>query len=255
MKLRILIADDESLARARLRRFLRAEEEIEIVAECANGRETVNAIRNSSPDVIFLDIQMPELDGFRVLESLEGWRLPAIVFVTAHEQFALRAFEIHAVDYLLKPFDRERLQMALARARERVQGSNGTGHSSSQASLFATVASRSEPLERVVVKSGDRIRLVKVADIDWISSADNYVELHVGSTACLLRGTLHALWSQLPQNQFARISRSALVNVDRIQEIQSKSHGDYVVVLRHGTRLPGSRKFRQPLENWLRQAR
>ncbi len=245
MKLRVLIADDESLSRERLRQFLRAEPRIEIVAECASGKETVNAIRENSPDLVFLDVKMPELDGFGVLEALSGTRLPAIIFVTAHDQFAVRAFEEHAVDYLLKPFDQQRFQTALQRARKRLQ------NTSSLSDLLTRFAARRKPLERVTVRSGDRIKLVNVAEIDWISAADNYVEMHVGKTVHLLRMTITALAQQLPQNQFVRISRSALVNSECIKEIRCKAHGDYVVHLHNGARLTGTRTYRRNLAGLL----
>src|SRR6185503_2573940 len=179
MNLRVLIADDELLARQRLRQFLQLEPRTEVVAECENGTEAVKTIREKSPDVAFLDIKMPGLDGFGVLKALDGIRLPAIVFVTAYDEFATRAFDIHAVDYLVKPFDRQRFQTALQRVRERLQG-NAAQSASSLADLMANLGARVKPLDRVTVKSGDRITLLKVAEIEWIGSADNYVELHVG---------------------------------------------------------------------------
>jgi len=243
MRLRVLIADDEQLCRERLKRFLRTEPEAEVVAECASGIEAVRAIRQSSPDVAFLDVRMPELDAFGVIEALNGARLPAIVLVTAYDRFALRAFEFHAVDYLLKPFDLWRFQVALRRARHRLQ---------LDSPLMCAVGPIAKPLERVTVKSSGRITIVKTSEIDWISAADNYVELHVNTKTHLLRITISALAERLPGNCFARISRSVLVNLDRVKEIHSKSHGDYFVVLHNGTSLPGSRKYRHGLDGLLR---
>ena len=255
MKLRVLIADDEPLSRERLRELLRAEPGTEVVAECLNGMEAVNAIRQKSPDLVFLDVKMPELDGFGVLEALNGARLPAIIFVTAYDRYALRAFEAHAVDYLLKPFERERFQIALRRACQRLQAGPGLQSSSSLTDLLASLGAPLKPLERMTIKSGDRIKLVKVAEIDWVSAADNYVELYVGKTSHLVRITITALAVQLPQDQFVRISRSVLVNVDRIKEIRPKAHGDYLIFLCNGTRLPGSRNYRRNLAGLLGRLR
>jgi len=244
MRLRVLIADDEPLSRQRVRRFLRGEPGIEIVAECADGKATVAAICKTSPDLLFLDVLMPEMDGFGVIEALNGHRPPAIVFVTAHDRFAVRAFETHGVDYLLKPFDRQRFQIALQRARERVQRDLAPNDKSSLVKLLTSVAAHSPPLERLTVRSRDRICFVKVAEIDWISAADNYVELHVGPKAHLLRMTLAALGNQLPPNRFVRASRSLLVNCERIIELRSKAHGDFLILLRDGRHLLGTRNYR-----------
>ena len=251
MKLRVMIADDEPLSRQRLRQLLRTDPRTEIVAECANGMEALHAIREASPDLVFLDVKMPELDGFGVLKALNGARLPAIVFVTAHDHFAVRAFEMHAVDYLLKPFDRERFQTAVNRARQRLQADAVTQSASSLSKLLANIGSHVRPLEHISIKTGDRIKLVKVADIDWISSADNYVELHVVDATHLSRVTIRALTEQLPKNQFARISRSIVVNLDRVKELCPKSHGDFLIVLRNGARLHGTRSCRENLAQLL----
>ena len=246
MNLRVLIADDELLSRERLRRFLRAEPDTELVAECANGKEVVGAIRDQKPDLAFLDVRMPELDGFGVLEELKGVRLPAIIFVTAFDQFALRAFEFHAVDYLLKPFDRERFKTALERARERLR-LRLRDPSRSLLSSWSSLGTDLKPLDRLVVKSHGRITILKSTDIDWISAADNYAELHIANKTYLLRITITALASRLPQQRFARISRSLMVNVDRMKEIRPKSHGDFVVYLHDGKALKGSRNYRNGL--------
>jgi two-component system LytT family response regulator len=245
-KLRVLVADDELLCRERLRRFIRAEPNIEVVAECASGTEVVKAIREKKPDLAFLDIRMPELDGFGVLEALKWTRSPAIIFVTAYDQFALRAFEFHAVDYLLKPFDRSRFRTALERALERLQ-LQLAGSSRSLLSRLASLGAGSKTLERLVVKSRGRITILKTAEVDWISAADNYTELHVANRTYLLRMTITALANRLPQQRFTRISRSLVVNVDRLKEICPKSHGDFLVYLHDGKALTGSRNFRNGL--------
>ncbi|HKX62536.1 MAG TPA: LytTR family DNA-binding domain-containing protein [Verrucomicrobiae bacterium] len=249
MKLRVVIADDEPLGRERLRLFLQTEPHAEIVAECRNGIEAVEAIRKTSPDLVFLDVKMPELDGFGVLEALADIPLPAIVFVTAYDQFAVRAFEANAVDYLLKPFDRERFEMAFRRAHQRLQHrpkkpTQTKNHLLSD--VLASLQANPTRLERLTVKSGKRITIVKTADIDWLRAADNYTELHVGNATHLLRLTIGALAAQLP-TQFVRISRSILVNLTRIAEIRSKSHGDCLVILEDGTQLTASRSHRPNL--------
>lgn len=256
MKLRVLIVDDEALSRERMRRFLRGEPGTEVVGECTTGIEAVGAIRQHSPDIVFLDVTMPELDGFGVLKELNGGPQPAIIFVTAHDQFALRAFEIHAVDYLLKPFDRSRFRTALGRARDRLH--RGGGPAGSKVPSPQTAGSNATNLNRlecIAVKSSGRIKVVRPAEVDWIGAADNYAELHVGPSSHLLRMTLSSLSERLPPEQFARISRSALVNLERITEMRPKSHGDYVIVLRDGTCLQGSRNYRQMLAGLLGQAR
>jgi len=244
MRLRIVIVDDEPLARERLRQLLESEPETEIVAECATGTEAVQVILEKSPDLVFLDVQMPELDGLGVLRSLQGRRSPAVIFVTAHHQYAIGAFEANAVDYLLKPFDRLRFREALGRARAVVHG--GARHEALKHVLQTIENAKASPhqVERLVVKSSGRIVFVKIAEIDWIGSADNYVELHVGKEVHLLRETIANLEQQLPPSQFLRISRSIIVNLDRIELLAPRTHGDYLVKLRNGTELTASRRYR-----------
>ena len=251
MKLRVLIADDEALSRARLRQFLGAEPNIEVVAECADGKETVKAIREKAPDLVFLDIRMPERDGFAVIEALSGGPVPAIIFVTAHDQFAARAFETHAVDYLLKPFDRDRFQTALRRARNWLQRDSRVRQDQLLSGVLAGLQRRRGHVQRIPVRSQGRIVLVTAAEIDWISAAANYVELHVGRRSHLLRTSIKALVDQLPAEQFIQISRSYMVNLERIKEVCSRPHGDFEVTLRDGTRLAGSRSHRHKLKRVL----
>lgn len=244
--LRVLIADDEQLSRERLKRFLRREPNTEIVAECASGSEALEGIRRHVPNVALLDVRMPELDAFGILESLRDQPAPAIILVTAFDHFALRAFDFDAVDYLLKPFDRPRFQAALRRVRHRLQLEIPRADPKPPP-WPAGSHSNAGPLDRVTVRSAGRITLIKITDIDWISAADNYVELHVGTKIHLLRVTISALARRLAPNQFTRISRSILVNQERIGEIRSKTHGDFSVVLPDGTSLPGSRNYRSGL--------
>jgi len=205
--------------------MLQQEPDIEIVAEAGNGTDAVAAIKANYPDLVFLDIQMPGLNGFEVLENLSSDELPLVVFVTAFDQHAVHAFDVHAVDYLLKPFDRTRLQACLTRVR-----------------------THQPYLSRVMVKSRGRIIFLKVEEIDWIETAGNYVEVHARKLAFLVRETLTALESKLDPKRFARVHRSTIVNVDRIQELQPSSHNDFLVLLKNGAKLRASRRYRDNLK-------
>ena len=247
MKARTIIVDDEELGRGRLRQLLSNRPEIELVSECADGRQAVGAIQKEKPDLIFLDIQMPELDGFEVLEAISADPMPVIVFVTAHDKFALRAFEVHAVDYLLKPFDRERFESALQHALDRLKHREDGTQSEAQAAVLTEVAAPAKTVDRIAIKSGGRIAIVKIADIAWIEAAHNYVEIHEDKQAHLLRENIGALETRLPQDKFVRISRSVIVNVDRIKELEPLFHGEYTVTLQNGKRLTLSRRYRKKL--------
>lgn len=246
-KIRTLIVDDESLARDRMRQLLQNENEIEIIGECSDGRSAVEKIQQETPDLIFLDVQMPELDGFGVVEALGSNATPVIVFVTAHDKFALRAFEIHAVDYLLKPFDRERFQKALQRALEQVKQRNASQLLERQAAMIAALRSP-QTNDRIAVKSGGHVVWVNLTDIDWIGSADNYAELHVGAKSHLMRETLAALEARLDPQKFVRISRSAIVNAPRIKELKRLFYGGCELILQDGTKLTLSRRYRDKLQ-------
>ncbi|MBI3417745.1 MAG: response regulator transcription factor [Verrucomicrobia bacterium] len=254
MKVRTLIVDDEPLARGRLSQLLKKESDIELIGECANGREALAAIKKDSPDLVFLDVQMPDLDGFAVVEGMRGEKLPAIIFVTAHDKFALKAFEVHAVDYLLKPFDRERFQTALRRALDRLKQKQATDLSTQLSALLADVKPEAKFVDRIPVKTAGRVVFVKVDDLDWIEGADNYVSLHVGSASHLVRETMTSFSARLSPEKFARISRSAIVNIERIKELQPLFHGEYVVLLRDGTKLTLSRNYRDKLDQILGKA-
>lgn len=248
--MRVLIADDEAAARDRLRGLLRAERDVVVVAECAEGLETLEAIKRLRPHAVFLDIGMPEMDGLDVVRALGRSSPPAIVLVSAHDRFGPNAFDVGVVDYLLKPFDKARFDKALGRARAAIEHPNNVEaiEALSKALALARLPTTKPRLQdRLAVRSGNRVVLVSPSDIDWIQSADNYSELHVGPATYLIRETLGALMEQLPVGQFWRISRSLLVNTDRVREIRPKSHGDYWVVLADGSTLAASRKFRSPL--------
>jgi two-component system, LytTR family, response regulator len=247
--IRVLIVDDEPLARQRLRALLEAEPDVEVVGEAADGREAVEALRKHKPDLVFLDVCIPELDGFGVLEAITEEPRPGVIFVTAYDRYALRAFEVHALDYLLKPFDRERFQKALQRAREEVGRVKTEEVSEQLRALLETAQTSRKYLDRVVVKAGGRVFFLRVEEIDWIEAAGNYLKLHCGREAHLLRETMGNLEARLDPARFLRIHRSTMVNIERIQELQPWFHGDYAVLLRDGTRLTLSRSYRQKLQD------
>ena len=258
-KMRVVIVDDEPLARSRIRRLLAAERDAEIVAECTNGREAIEAVREHKPDLLILDVQMPELDGFDVLGALDPAQVPAVIFVTAYDQYAVQAFEVHALDYLLKPFDAERFHKAVERARAQVAGVTGDGSSgrlmqlleqltAEQRELEQIISRRADKyLDRMMIKSGGRVFFVKVEEIDWIEAAGNYVRLHVARDSFLLRETMNSVESKLDPDHFLRIHRSTIVNLDRIREMQPWFSGEYVVIMKDGTQLKLSRGYRDKL--------
>ena len=249
LKIRALIIDDESLARDRLRKMLAGQTEIDVLGEASDGAAGVDAIRKLKPDLVFLDVQMPELDGFGVLAAIGPAHLPTVVFVTAYDQFALRAFEVHAVDYLLKPYDQDRFDTALNRAVERIRQKQSGDLSQRLTSLLAEVKPAGRAVERLAIKSSGKVVVIKVEDIDWLESADNYVVLHVGHETHMHRETMNSMESQLPPAKFMRISRSTIVNVDRIKELQPLFHGEYAVILHGGAKVTLSRTHRDKLDN------
>lgn len=244
MKIRAMIADDEPLARERIRILLRNESDVEVVAECINGAEAVAQMDQLSPDLLFLDVQMPELDGFEVLQNIPAEKLPVVIFTTAFDQHAVRAFDAHALDYLLKPFKPARFKEAVQRARDhlaqRQAGSGARG-------LLELLAERSvgQQLKRLAIKNDSKITFVAVADIDSIESAGNYVVIHVGKENHILRETMTNLEARLPGNNFLRISRAAIVNLDHVRELQPLFRGESVVVLRDGRTIPATRSLRE----------
>jgi two-component system LytT family response regulator len=250
VKIRTLIVDDEPLARQRLRGLLEPDGDLEIVGECGDGKQAVSAVRQLRPDLMFLDVQMPVLDGFAVLEALPGALVPVVVFVTAHDRYALKAFEVHALDYLLKPYDRARFSAALDRAKAQVRREQTPALDQRLLELLRTMRERRPAQERLVVKSGGRVCFVRIEDIDWIEAAGNYVRLHAGKEDHLLRESMSGIEARLDA-RFARIHRSAIVNIERIRELQPAFHGDYAVILNDGTELALSRGFREKLEESL----
>jgi two-component system LytT family response regulator len=245
---RVLIADDEPLARERLRTLLGAEDWVEVVAECQNGTEAVDSIARLQPDLVFLDVQMPGATGFDVIDAVGPDRMPLVVFVTAFDKYALRAFDVHALDYLLKPFDRERFGQALGRARQQLERRSSGDLERRLLELVQDLKGTSQRLERFVIKAGGRVFFVRSDEIDWIEAAGNYVKLHVGADAHLFRETMNALESQLDPDTFYRIHRSHIVNIERVKELQPWFNGEYVVFLKNGTRLTLSRGYREKLQ-------
>ncbi len=241
--LRALIVDDERLAREKLRRLLEAEPEVEVVGECASGAEAVDAVRRDSPDLLFLDIQMPGLSGFDVLRELGSGAVPHVVFVTAHDEFAVKAFDVQALDYLLKPFDAPRFREALGRVRKRSAGEL----QEKMASLLEQLAARAPYAERLLVKGAGRMSFVRVDEIDWIEAADNYVRLHTGREEHLLRETMNGIETRLDPQRFIRVHRRAVVNIDAVKEVQPLFHGDYEVLLRTGASVAVGRNYREKL--------
>jgi len=247
-KIRTLIVDDEPLARRGIRAQLDEEADIEIVSECRNGLEAVAAIEEQSPDLVFLDVQMPELDGFGVLEAVGVDRMPVVIFVTAYDQYALRAFDVHALDYLLKPVDAERFASALQRARKQIEHHNVQDLNQRLQTFLDDVQTKQKFTERLVIKSGGRIFFLKVEEIDWIEAADNYVRLHVGGDSHLLRETMNHLEKRLDPDHFLRVHRSRIINIRRIKELQPLFRGEYDIMLQDGTRLESGRGYRDRLQ-------
>jgi two-component system, LytTR family, response regulator len=246
-ELRVLLVDDEPLVRQGIRDFLEVESGVSIVGECGNGLEALETIAREAVDLVFLDVQMPELDGLGVAAALAEQGGPAVVFVTAYSEHAVRAFEVNAVDYVLKPFDRERFAAALGRARAR-RASGEQEQLSRRLEAVLTELQRAQGhAQRVLVRSEGRIRFVAVEDIEWIEAADNYVRLHVGTERHLIRETMASLEARLDPTRFARIHRSTIVNLARIRELQPTFNGEYVVLLHSGAKLTLSRGYRDGL--------
>jgi two-component system, LytTR family, response regulator len=254
VSVRVVIVDDEELARRGIRTRLQRSGDVEIVAECRNGREAIDAIRRASPDLVFLDVQMPGKTGFDVVEAI-GWdTFPHVIFVTAHDRYAIRAFEVNALDYLLKPIDDERFDIAFQRARESLTRDRDSDLGRRLAAVIGDVVpgksdgrSASRP-DRIVVRSGGRVVFVKISEIDWVEAAGDYVTLHVGKKSWLLRETITEMDRKLETNGFTRIHRSTLVNLERVGELRALDNGEYRVLLRDGTELKLSRSYRHALQ-------
>lgn len=243
MPLTALVVDDEPLAREGLSMLLARDPDITAIHEAKNGREAVTTIRDLHPDVVFLDVQMPEMDGFQVVTEVGAENMPAVVFVTAHDQYAIQAFEISAIDYLLKPVTQERFARALERVKARATAKPGDDTSRQILSLLETVASPRRYLKRVAVRSAGKTVFVDAQDIDWMEAAENYVQLHTSRSSHLLHVAMNTLEKSLDPEMFLRIHRSLIVNVTRIKELRPALHGEYVITLENGVRLQSGRVY------------
>lgn len=251
--IRVLVADDEPVARRRVARFLRQDADVEVIAECAGGRDAVERITAERPDLVFLDVQMPDLTGIEVVEEVGPDRMPAVVFVTAFDQYAIRAFELNAVDYLLKPYDSERFRQSLGRARQRIGPAAAPQRVEELRAVVQMLmaeqaavapAAPDEYLDRIAVRVDGTLKIVRAADVDWFETDGNYVRLHVGRANHLVRMTASDLERQLDPRKFARIHRKYLINLDRVAEVQPWFAGDAVVILKDGAKLRLSRSHR-----------
>ena len=250
----VLIAEDEPVPRRRLARLLGEEPDVRVVAQCAGGREAVTRIAEERPDLVFLDVQMPDLNGFQVIDAVGADRMPTIVFVTAYDEYALKAFEAHALDYVMKPVNRARFHDAVARAKRRVRSERGGELREPLAQLMEYLGGQ-KYLDRLAVRSDGRIVFLKTEYIDWIEAADDHVKLHVGTKTYLHRDTLGRLEQRLSPTTFLRIHRSTIVNIERIRELQPWFQGDYVLILADGTRLTSGRSYRDRVRALVEQSR
>jgi two-component system LytT family response regulator len=253
---RVVFADDERLARKKLQLLLESEPQVIVVAECQDGKDTVSAIKSFAPDLLLLDIQMPDLDGFKVLNEIPPPQMPVVIFTSAYDQYAIRAFEAHALDYLLKPFDQGRLHQAIERARLELLNSNNRQITNRLLELLSqmksgTASTPPEPQNRLVVKAQGRVVFLNLDEIDWVEAAANYVRLNAGKESYLFRETISRTSERLNPNEFIRIHRSTIVNVRKIKELIPVNSGEYVVVLRNGKELSCSRGYRAILQRMI----
>ena len=262
-RIRVLVVDDEPLARSGVCELLQRDSDVEVIGEAASGSEAVEALRDLKPDLVMLDVQMPGMSGFDVIRAIGPEQMPAVVFVTAFDQFAVRAFEVNAVDYLLKPFDDERFSQTVARAKRVIRQAHAGELSRRLAELLVNTGNSSAPApapvpeqgyaDRLVVKSSGRVFFLRTDELDWIEAADYYVKLHTGGKTHLLRETMNTLESRLDPRKFFRVHRSAIVHLDRIRELQPYFRGEHVLILQDGTKLKLSRARREKLEAVLKQ--
>lgn len=254
-KIKAMIIDDEPPARRNLRALLKNDPEVELVKECGNGKDAVSSIRALQPDLVFLDVQMPEMNGFEVLDNLAGHPLPVIIFVTAYDQYALKAFEVSALDYLLKPFDDARFHKALTQAKRQIEQQDASELGKKLLTLMGTREVKADTpsryLTRLMVKTAGRVIFIRTDEIDWVEAYDNYIRLHVGGKVHLLRQTMTELEAALDPEQFARIHRSTIVNLDRVKEMHPHFNGEHLVILHDSTELKLSRSRKEWLEQRL----
>jgi two-component system LytT family response regulator len=253
--IRTLVVDDEPLARTKIRSLLAGDTDIEVIGECADGRTAVATIAAERPDLVFLDVQMPEMDGFAVLEAIAAEQMPLVIFTTAFDEYAVRAFDVYALDYLLKPIDRDRFATALERAKARLTSvdSEVAGERGERVlrPLLEELSRQHQRNARLAIKTDGRVRLIRTMDIDWIEAVDNYAKLHMGKEAHVIRDTLSRLEQRLPGDRFLRVHRSTIVNMERVKEIQPWFQSDYVLILYDGTQLTSGRSYRRKVQQYV----
>jgi len=252
---RVLIVDDEPLARDRIRELLRSDREVEVIGEARNGSEAIKAITTHAPDIVFLDVQMPDMDGFEVLNTLRVKRMPLIIFVTAYGHHAVRAFDVHAVDYLMKPFDRKRFAKALGHAKGQMKGPPEEADTGGIKRLLEDLKAEARYLERFAIKTGEKVLFVRAEDVDSIEAEGNYVRLNVATSSYLLRETINGIESQIDPRTFVRIHRSTIVNMNRVKELQTWARGEYRVVLHTGARYKLSRGYREHFDTLIKKGK
>lgn len=242
-----IIVDDEPLARKRIQSLLEQDAEIKILKVCANGKEAIEAVNEQLPDMLFIDIQMPELNGFEVVQALESKSIPAIIFVTAYDEFALKAFEVHAIDYLLKPFENERFFATVNRAKSLIKSNEPLDINEKVAQLVEELTAKKQFIKRIMVKNSDKVFFIEVDEIDYLESSGNYVKIHSGGKHQLVRDTLTNMMNNLDPEIFFRVHRTTVVNIQKVKELQPWFHGDYLVVMKDGTKLNMSRNYKEIL--------
>lgn len=249
-KIRAIVVDDEPLACKRLVKLLNEEEDVEVVEVCANGKEAIDEINEQDPDLVFLDIQMPEINGFEVLQHIESDRVPAIIFVTAYDEYALKAFEVHALDYLMKPFNKARFRDSLQRAKNSIKSNGNTEVGEKIENLLEYLNPGQDSLSRILIKTSSRYFFLKADEIDWIESAGNYVRIHSGKNNYLIRETMINMEKKLDDDKFFRIHRSTIINVEKVKELEQWFHGDYQVIMYNDEKLTMSRNYKDLLERF-----
>ena len=249
-KIRVIVVDDEPLACKRLVKLLNEDEEVEVIEICANGQEAIEEINEQDPDLVFLDIQMPEINGFEVLQHIESEQMPAVIFVTAYDEYALKAFEVHALDYLMKPFNKARFEDSLQRAKTTIRSNGSSKVGEKIEHLLDYLDPERESLSRILIKTSNRYFFMKAEDIDWIESAGNYVRIHSGKNNYMIRETMINMEKKLDADKFFRIHRSTIINVEKVKELEQWFHGDYQVIMYNDEKLTMSRNYKDLLERF-----
>jgi two-component system LytT family response regulator len=253
MSIRTIVAEDEPLARHKLITLLSEETDVDVVAQCGNATQTISEVLQKKPDLLMLDIEMPGGNGFDVLEAIQGSATPAVIFTTAFDHYAVKAFEAQALDYLLKPFDKERLQKALGRARLTIKNGGSPEHSRRLQGLLKDPRVAPANPERFIIKSGGRVLFLNVNEIDWIEAAANYVKIHAGKDVHLLRETMNSVETRLDSGKFIRIHRSIIANIEKMRELRTCNSGEFIVTMKDGKELSGSRSYRPSVQPFLKK--